>query len=179
MSTLVLNPILAFTQGGGSPTQATDHPCPIHWDLRKSSVEARLNGDPNSPLTFGHLGRPATDPKLDSLDITCGMLEKWPIKVRRPEGIDVIDVLENIRKTLLCRVSRTEFERFSKGQQEKITAVFVERCNKAQDPDKARENGVLRLDCLLQHTIFAGLSVSLDKEKTCILTLRRRQQPQN
>jgi hypothetical protein len=29
------------------------------------------------------------------------------------------------------------------------------------------------VDCLLQHTLFAGLSVSLVKDCSCVLTLRR------
>lgn len=177
-TSLLLNHVLAFAQGSESPTQSTDHPCPIHWDLRVSSDNARLYGDPNRPLTFAHLASPATQPTLDSLDITCGIFENWPIEVRRPEGIAVADVLEAIRSTLLRRISHAEWEAFSESQREKIEVVFNERWMAAEDPDATRQNGVLRMDCLLQRTIFAGLSVSLETSNTCILTLRRRQPQQ-
>jgi hypothetical protein len=177
-TSLLLHPVLAFSQGSGSPTQSTDHPCPIHWDLRVSSVNARLHGDPNRPLTFGHLASPATQPTVGALDITCGIFEKWPIEVRRPEGIAVADVLEAIRSTLRQRISHTEWEDFSESQRQKIEVVFNERWMAAEDPDATRQNGVLRIDCLLQRTIFAGLSVSLETGDTCILTLRRRQPQQ-
>ncbi|KAF8182060.1 hypothetical protein BJ912DRAFT_602221 [Pholiota molesta] len=126
-TSLLLHPVLAFSQGSGSPTQSTDHPCPIHWDLRVSSVNARLYGDPNRPLTFGHLAGPATQPTVGSLDITCGIFEKWPIEVRRPEGIAVADVLEAIRSTLRQRISHTEWEDFSESQRQKIEVVFNKR----------------------------------------------------
>ncbi|KAF8962573.1 ectomycorrhiza-regulated small secreted protein [Flammula alnicola] len=172
MSNFTIHPLLVYSQHDVVP----GHVCPVYWDLRESPDNARdiANPNPNEPLTFANLAQPATLPSLDSLDITCGLFSgDWPIKLRRPEGITVGDVLEAIHTTVTRRISHDEWNELSERQQERIKVVFDNRWKAAMDSGECRQNGVLRVDCLLQHTLFGGLSVSVETDNTCILTLRR------
>lgn len=170
MDSFNIDPLLAYSQHSAD---AAPVPGQFKWDLRQSSESARRI-NPDQDITFADLARPATQPPLGSLDITCGIFPgDWPIKIRRPEGITVSDVLEGIRKALLQRISHAEYAAYPENQKQRIAAVFNSRWLAAPDPATCRQNGVLRLDCLLYHTMFAGLSVSLDNPRSCILTLRR------
>lgn len=174
MDRIIIDPLIAYSQHTADAVLTSIQPRQIRWDLRESSVHARRT-NPDEPVTFADLGRPATQPPLDALDITCGLFPgDWLITVRRPEGIiTVSDVMEALRRALLKRVSHAEYSAFTEDQQRRIAAAFNSRWLEAPDPAACRLNGILRLDCLLQHTVFAGLTASPDVPRSGILSLRR------
>jgi len=74
---------------------------------------------------------------------------------------------------LMHPIRHHEWERLSEKQQRRINIAFNERCEHAADQEQCRAGGVLRVDFLHQHILFAGLSLSFDGESSCVLTLRR------
>jgi hypothetical protein len=85
----------------------------------------------------------------------------------------VRDVLEAIHNVTRVPLTVAEWDGLSQKQQERIKRVFDLRWRAAVVPEKERKGGVRRLDCLLQCTRFAGLSMSYDNDFECILTLSR------
>jgi len=170
MSNFIVHPLLLYSQHDITP----GHCSSILWDLREPPKTARpvLNLEEQLPLL--DLARHATSPPLPILHITCDIFpEEWPIRVTRDDGVTVGDVLETIHHTLHRRISHDEWNRLSLKQQERIKIVFDSRCAVAENRDECRSHGVLRVDCVVYHTWFAGLSVSPGVENTCILSLRR------
>ncbi|KAF5310872.1 hypothetical protein D9619_007876 [Psilocybe cf. subviscida] len=167
---LAIHPLLVYSQHDVLPGHVT----PLMWDLHETPDGIHFVDNPDEPLALEHLEEDATKPSLTSLTITCGVLPAdCPIIIKQKLGINVSDVLRGIYAAVHRRISHDEWNELSSKEQARITATFEERCNKSTDPQATRKNGVLRIDCLLQHTSFAGLSVSPDEEDTCILTLRR------
>jgi len=150
------------------------HCCPLLWDLRQPPDSARRVLSADQPITPFHLSRLATNPPTAILHVTCEVFPgEWPIEVRRLEGITVGDILGAIHTTLMHPIRRQEWDQLSEKQRSRIKVAFDERCKTADDRDECHSRGILRVDCLLQHTLFAGLYVSLIKDCSCILILRR------
>jgi len=170
MDSRQLHPLLQFPQHDVVPGYC----CSILWDLRESPEAALHVDNPDKPLSLCDLSQLATAPPCHNLRITCDVLpETWPIEVRRPEGVTVGDVLHTIHSVLDRRIIQYEWDRICEKQRSRIGDVFDNRCMMAMQREESRANGVLRVDCLLLHTLFAGLSASPDEEDTFILTLRR------
>ena len=170
MSDFRLHPLLLYSQHDISP----GHCSSILWDLRETPETARRVLNLEESLSSLEVSQHATLPPLPILHITCDIFpEEWPIEVTRDAGVTVGDVLEAIHHTLLRRISHDEWNRLSLKQQDRIKTVFDNRCAMAQNREECRSNGVLRADCVLYHTWFAGLSVSPELDNTCILSLRR------
>ena len=155
---------------------APGHYSPLLWDLRESPESARRVVHLDETISAAQLSQHATSPPILILHITCDLFPHWPIEVRRLEGITVQDVLDAIHTMLQQQIRHQEWNTFSNKHQARIAAVFDDRCKSAVNRDECRSRGVLRIDCLLLHTLFAGLSISLDLEDACILTLRRQNQ---
>jgi len=85
----------------------------------------------------------------------------------------VHDVLEVIHRVARTPLTVQEWEGLSSKQQERIKRVFDVRWRGAVIPESERRGGVRRVDCLLQCTRFAGLSMSYDNDFACVLTLSR------
>lgn len=167
---LAIHPLLVYSQHDVLPGHVT----PLMWDLHEDPDGVHLVENPDEPLATDHLMEDATRPSVNTLTITCGVFPAdWPIVIKQKLDINISDILRAIYDAVHRRISRDEWDELSQKEQTRITATFEERCSKSTDPMAARGNGVLRVDCLLQHTSFAGLSVSPDEEDTCILTLRR------
>ncbi|KAG6852535.1 hypothetical protein C0991_011080 [Blastosporella zonata] len=86
--------------------------------------------------------------------------------------VTVLDVLHALRKCMFTCLTQPEWDALPKKQQERVNAVFDERWRMSETPALTRGNGVLRQDCLLQHTIWAGLTL-MEEENAAVLTLRR------
>lgn len=174
MPEFTINPLLAYSQHNVGPQCPTSSgPCLISWDMRESSERAYyLN--PKQPLTVSELSQPATQPLLHTMHITCGFFPgDWPIKIHRPEGLTVGDILDAVRTAMARRVSHREWCAFGERERDRITAVFNERWLAAANGLDCRLNGVLRMDCLLLHTLFGGLSLQPKSLDGCIMSLRR------
>lgn len=170
MSDFTVHPLLLYSQHDISP----GHCSSILWDLREPPETARPVLNLEEPLSLLDLAQRATLPPLPILHITCDIFPvEWPIKVTRDGGVTVGDVIQAIHHTLSRRISHDEWHRLSLKQQDRIKVVFDNRCAMAENREVCRSDGVLRVDCVLYHTWFAGLSVSPGLDNTCILSLRR------
>ena len=153
---------------------AAGHCCPLLWDVRESPPSAQRVVSMDS-ITNHHLSLPATSKPMPILQITCDLFpDDWSIKALRLEGVTIGDVLNAIYTMLRQPIRRNEWDLLSDKQRSRVVAVFEERCKIAPNPDECRSHGILRADCLIHHTLFAGLSVSPVNDCSSILTLRRR-----
>ena len=172
MGSSVLHPLLRYSQHDVVPGNCA----PILWDLRESPESALHIDNPDKQLSPFDLSQPASTPPSRVLCITCNVFpEPWPIEIRRPEAITVGDVLESIHSVISRRITQHEWEQLSEKQRARIGVKFDDRCKMSPQREECRANGVLRVDCVLAHTLFAGLSASHDEDDTFIMTLRRPQ----
>ncbi|KAF8814672.1 hypothetical protein BYT27DRAFT_7081348 [Phlegmacium glaucopus] len=171
MDSKLLNPLLKYSQH-----RVGEGHCCILWDLREPPESALYIENPDKPLSPSDLSQHATTPPRRIFHIICDVFPKaWPIKVQRLEGVTVGDVLCAIHSVINRRIIQDEWDRICEKQRERIGHIFDDRCRISMQREECRANGVLRVDCLLKHTLFAGLSASPDEDDTFILTLRRPQ----
>ncbi|PPQ69354.1 hypothetical protein CVT25_004746 [Psilocybe cyanescens] len=174
LSGFTTHPLITYSQYPHSSTQ----PRPITWDISEPSEYARHPSDPSgNPLSRSDLSQLATKPAISTLHIVCDIFpSNWPIKVSRSSGVTIGDVLEAIHSTLIKPISMSDWDALSQKQETRVKAAFERRCRLAPDQDACRSQGVIRLDCLVEHTWFRGLSVSVETENTCIMSLGRQTQ---
>ncbi|KAF9567177.1 hypothetical protein CPC08DRAFT_703427 [Agrocybe pediades] len=169
-----IKPLISYTHL--NPTKG--HCCAIFWNLQDPPSCAYRIPRPSTQTT-PHLQRDqyATQPPITKMQIVCGILpEFWPIRIIHPNGITVGDVLDTIHSVLHRRISQEEYQLQSESRQRRINAQFLQRCNMLPTERERAEchaNGVLRVDFLLDHTLFGGLSVSPNLDRTAVLTLRK------
>ena len=148
---------------------------PIHWDLHDipSSAHYCLSSIPlGATLAKDELIMSATVPAVNSLRIVCEVLPfDWPIVANNATGVTVEDVLHAIQDALQKRVGKHEWNVLSDKHQRRVSTVFDSRWQKSPDPVATRAAGVQRLDTLLKHDFFGGLTVIPAAEPTCVLTL--------
>lgn len=172
METVLLHPLLSYSQYDLVPGTSS----PIVWDLREPPESALHVDNLDKRLSPNDLSQFATNPPCLTLCITCDIFpEPWPIEVHRLKAITVGDVLRTIHSVISRRIIQSEWDQISEKQRKRIGDVFDNRCRMSLQREECRANGVLRVDCLLSHTLFAGLSVSPDENDSFILTLRRPQ----
>ena len=172
MESTVLHPLLMYSQHVIVPGNCA----PILWDLRESPGSALHTDNPEKQLSPLELSQPATTPPSLDLYITCDIFpEPWPIEVHREEAITVGDVLDTIHSVINRRITQFEWDRLSEKQRARIGVKFDDRCKVSPQREECRANGVLRVDCILAHTLFAGLSASHDEDDSFIMSLRRPQ----
>lgn len=170
MADFDVNPLISYSQHDVAP----GHCCSIIWDVREPLHSARRASNPEESPSNLDMTQFATNPPLSLLHVVCDVFPAyWPIRVQREGGVTVGDVLHSIHTSLIKRITQEEYDRLSVKQQKRIRVVFENRCTWAADHEGCRSHGVIRSDCLLDHTGFAGLSPSLEMDSTCILTLRR------
>ncbi|KAF8062495.1 ectomycorrhiza-regulated small secreted protein [Lyophyllum atratum] len=169
--TLTLHPLLLYSQHDILRGHCTS----LLWDLRETPrISVRHVAPPHITLTKLELAQYATVPRMPSLYITCGILPgDWTMKAYNPEGLTLLDVLDAIHDCLKVQLTGAEWDAISHKQRGRISAIFDLRWRLAPVPSKAHSRGVLRADCLLNHTIFGGLTPSPVSANKCILTLRR------
>lgn len=169
-SLLIIHPLLCYSQHNivGS------HCCSLLWDMHDTpSFSVRHVSDSNTLLSPQELSHYATSPPVPSLQIKCGVFPAdWPIQASNPQGVTIRDVLQAIHSCLQLQIRKDEWDSLCKKQRDRINRVFDSRWRVSIDPPRVRGQGVLRVDCLLQHIWFAGLTVSVVHENSCILTLR-------
>ena len=166
-------PPVDFSSRTPSPSKSS----PLIWDLREPPHRARRAMHPQespSPLELSQL---ATSPPLTTMNIVCDIFpESWPIEIRQTEYITLEDVLEAIYTTLGRKITRELYDSLKGVKRERVKAAYTQRCNMGADEQERelrKSRGVTRIDCLLDHTLFAGLSVYPGMDRTCILTLRK------
>ncbi|KAK7039639.1 Ectomy corrhiza-regulated small secreted protein [Favolaschia claudopus] len=167
----VLHPLLQYSQHDTE----LGHCSQLIWDLREPARSARHILSPDRPLSDFELSQHATNPPVFQLRVTCGIFpeESWVSEARNWLGVTVADVLDSIAATMQTQLTWAEWNKLCPKQQNRVNIVFDARWRRASDGEQVRERGVLRSDCVLQHILFAGLSVLLDADTTFFLTFRR------
>ncbi|TFK73342.1 ectomycorrhiza-regulated small secreted protein [Pluteus cervinus] len=171
MDSVSLHPLLQYYQH----TYRFGQTAAIVWDLRHSPIPfARHAIETLDFLSPAELSQHATSPPITQLTITCGIfVGDWTIQIRNQGGVTLEDVLQAIFECLQKQVRKEEWEGMCAKQQDVANMMFDVRWKSSLQPLDVRSKGVLRVDCLLYHTFFAGLSMSLEVDRTFILTLRR------
>ncbi|KIM86677.1 hypothetical protein PILCRDRAFT_64788 [Piloderma croceum F 1598] len=173
MTEILLNDTLAFTY----PVVRKGESCPLIWDLRdppSSAAQLVPYGQKHSTSFKFLQSQFATSPRVTGLYILCDLLPyPWKISARNQKGVTVGDVLEAIYQVARTPLTTEEWDRLPSKQRQRVNRVFDVRWTNASAPEKERNRGLKRVDCLLQSTRFAGLSMSYDDDFTCILTLSR------
>ncbi|KAG6828769.1 hypothetical protein H0H87_000872 [Tephrocybe sp. NHM501043] len=174
---LSFHPLLQYSQNGG-PALIWDL-CrdPTLWSLRQATASGTY-----VPVPEDELLQPATAPPVPILQVSCGIAPPFctwgTITVNSPENsntkiVTVFDVLSGLRRCMETRLTQQEWDALSNKQKERVNLVFDLRWHRSETPTETRANGVLRQDCLLQHTLWAGLTSSVVEEDAAVLTLRR------
>jgi hypothetical protein len=182
MTKLKIHHLLQYTNYVGSGVPC----CPILYDLRNPPQQsylypiaargllARDYGLAPRLLSQHELRQPATSPPVPRLTIICGLFPlRWPIEVRSHHFVTIFDVLHAIYKCVHTPLRQEEWVKLSDRQQRRISQVFYDRTGKAMDPFAERQKGVLRVDCLVLYTMFAGISLKGEDGVSCVLTLNR------
>ncbi|PFH49585.1 hypothetical protein AMATHDRAFT_147427 [Amanita thiersii Skay4041] len=150
------------------------HCSQLVWNLKLLPSEGAHYNAPTYPrLSEEDLQLPATTPSVTSLHIICGLFPyEWPIIAYNIAGVTIQDVLTAIYECLHRQVSMREWSGICPKQRERIRLIFDARWRLSSDPAAAHSVGLLRLDSLLKHTMFGGLTAIPADEPTCVLTLR-------
>ncbi|KAG6828602.1 hypothetical protein H0H92_007343 [Tricholoma furcatifolium] len=181
-----LHPVLSYSQ----------HDVPtLVWDIRTDPTPASLqqvfpSGDDSGtpsvlvPVSQRELLMPATAPPVSFLCLSCGIVppsSPWgtifvtpsPQRNDASPCVTVLDVLNAVRDCMKTPITQEEWDALSKKQQNRVNLVFHSRWNESSTPAATRGDGVLRQDCLLQHTLWGGLTLSVNEEDAAVLSLRR------
>jgi len=174
MPRVILNDVFA------NPAVRKDDSCPLLWDLRDPPTTAARLLPPTQKQTSANGFKPlqsqyATSPPVTALRIYCDLLLHEWINARNKQGVTVRDVLEAIHQVARAPLTVQEWDALSFKQQERMSRVFEARWRGAVNPEKEKNGGIRRVDCLLQCTRFAGLSMSYDNHFECNLALARNQ----
>jgi hypothetical protein len=168
----VLHPLLQYPQHDGELGQR----CALHWDVRDSPESASHILAPDRPFSEFELSQHATTPPVFCLRVTCGIFpeESWVSEARNELGVTVQNVLDAIFATACTQINYQEWDKLCPKQQHRVNVVFDARWRRSADPAQARAHGVIRADCVLKHTLFAGLTAAPSGEdSTYLLTLGR------
>ncbi|TDL22711.1 hypothetical protein BD410DRAFT_722311 [Rickenella mellea] len=147
---------------------------PLIWDLKHPPATARPASDPRHHVSPRLFAQHATSPPTQFFRITSGLFPySWHIDIQNPHGVTVGDVLEGIFKFLRRGVDKYEFANASRTQSARVAESFYARVQRSHDPRYEQSQGVRRIDWLLKHTMFVGLTPSLDAPHTWTLTMKR------
>jgi hypothetical protein len=132
----------------------------LNWDLtlHPSTISTHFQG-----LSRQALAEPATSPPLGKLSLRSPHLP-WVIKVTasRDNFVNVGDVLDTIYRTLRVNVASQEFHALpSMKDARRVTAAYEQRYRRiriSKEHDSEKNGGVKRVDFLMGHTTFTGLS---------------------
>ncbi|KAG6889183.1 hypothetical protein C0995_003094 [Termitomyces sp. Mi166 len=131
----------------------------LNFDLRQSPSTITSN---HQRLSRRALYEPATEPPLRSLTIIIPNLP-WTVTVDASQGyVTVQDVLDALYHSLRTNISTQDFHTLPSDQaRRKVAVAYAQRyrritCPREYEDEKRR--GVTRVDFLMGHTRFMGLS---------------------
>ncbi|KAK0215599.1 hypothetical protein IW262DRAFT_1277392 [Armillaria fumosa] len=137
----------------------------LHFDLSMAAFNPIRVDNMNIRTQLGQneLSGPATHPHIHRMTIVCDAMPYWPIFIGDgSRGLSLGEVLQGIYRSMMWRVSRSEWERFPEGDRTAIAKAFARRCRalgNSQLENVERQDGVKRVDLLLGKTMFRGLAV--------------------
>ena len=108
------------------------------------------------------LSEPATDPPLPNLTIISPLLP-WATNIAAPRGafVTVGDVLHGLYRSLRINISSQDFHSLQSKDRIRVTTAYEQRCKcvrGTREYEHERRGGVRRVDFLMGHTQFTGLS---------------------
>ncbi|EPQ54641.1 hypothetical protein GLOTRDRAFT_139179 [Gloeophyllum trabeum ATCC 11539] len=131
----------------------------LEFDITQRIDRIRLwppRGSPR-PLTVEELNKPVADRTLTKMDIACNHLP-WCVRIRREEGIRIVDVLDGIQKTYYRTLTDADRERIPPQRLPACHRAFKHRCRTALAlPEVVEREGMRRVDMLEGKTMFLGL----------------------
>ncbi|KAK2462592.1 hypothetical protein APHAL10511_005325 [Amanita phalloides] len=124
---------------------------PSALKVRREGVSSRL------------LSEPATSPPLQSLTLTSPHLPwRIPVAARNGTFVSVFDVIDSVYRCLRTHVSESEYHLLpTRADQERANAAYRQRYRRLKDPrayDDEKRQGLRRIDFLMGHSKFRGLS---------------------
>ncbi|KAE9407305.1 hypothetical protein BT96DRAFT_797980, partial [Gymnopus androsaceus JB14] len=84
--------------------------------------------------------------------------KRWPIKVKRKEGVRCLDIFEAIYKTLQHRLTDEDIRAFGEARIQHCYNFYLQRC--ADSPglsDYNKQRGMRRVDLLRGRRFFRGI----------------------
>ena len=155
------------------PTRSTQYTGPVNahplldttltYDLMEHPSTIMTSN--NYSLSTGTFREPATTPPLPFLTIRSIHLP-WAIKVYASNGsyVTLEDVFESIYRTLRKNITSAEFNMFSsQDDQRRATRAYEKRYRRLRNTrayDEEKRGGMKRVDFLMGHTKFLGISSS-------------------
>ncbi|KAF8233136.1 hypothetical protein L208DRAFT_1396184 [Tricholoma matsutake] len=132
----------------------------LNWDLtlQPSTISTHHRG-----LSRKVLAEPATSPPLGTLSVHSPYM-LWSMKVSASHHgfVTVGDVLDTIYSKLRVNVAPQEFHALpSRKDAQRVTVAYEQRyrcMHSSKEHDSEKRGGVKRVDFLMGHTTFTGLS---------------------
>ena len=109
------------------------------------------------------LAEPATSPPMQSITLISPHLPwRIPVIARNGSFVTVIDVIDAIYHSLRTQVGEQEYKLLpTRKDQDRASAAYRQRYKRYRDPrtyDEERRHGLRRIDFLMGHSKFRGLS---------------------
>ncbi len=109
------------------------------------------------------LSEPATSPPMQSMTLISPHLPwRIPVIARNRSFVSVMDIIDAIYHCLRMQVGEPEYKLLpTRKDQERASAAYRQRYKRYRDPrtyDEERRHGLRRLDFLMGHSKFRGLS---------------------
>lgn len=138
-------------------------------------------------ITVAELSQPAFHPPLTVLRILHPRLPFWPIDLQLPEDfagekppISVGDVLVAVHRACHTRISQVDWDSLNTADEVAVTKAFALRCRTEamnssvsqmhrKDREVAERNqGVKRVDFLMEKTVLKGFMRAPDDPEGCV-----------
>jgi hypothetical protein len=130
-----------------------------HFDISKDPAQTN-----STVLTPQVLAEAATSPPLSEILLVSRYLP-WRLEIlpssSKPDAfVTVSDVLGGLYCALRIAVKEGEFNSLAETGQRKVKEAFKKRCADKDAEEKEREKGMKRIDYMMGHHRFAGLSLT-------------------
>lgn len=162
--------------------QITIHPW-LNAEMPRSDFIFNLSGPHFAPmryignnqtilLTKEELGQPATHPPIYQLQMQCDLIPNWPIILQYNSNpyrsantyptvappITLGDVLSGIYNSLHMGITQYDWATLSHDQERAVSRAYTRRCKAMGSTTMIRNEGVKRVDFLLNQVWFRGLA---------------------
>jgi len=123
-------------------------------------------------LTGEELAQPATHPPIYQLNMQCDLIPNWPIILQYNSNpyrsintyptaappITIGDVLSGIHNALQMSIAQDDWAALSPQQEHAVSRAYTKRCKALGSTIMIRNEGVRRVDFLLDKVWFKGLA---------------------
>jgi len=123
-------------------------------------------------LTNEDLAQPATHPPIYQLQMQCDLIPNWPISLQYNSNpyrsantyptaappITLGDVLSGIHNSLHMSITQNDWAALSLEQERAVSRAYTKRCKAMSSTTMIRNEGVRRVDFLLDKVWFRGLA---------------------